>query len=146
MDRTESLADVAGRLDAIAADLSVLRDELSDSVHPIEERIVALAETVSRMDPAPVGLDAGGAALLAATVAALARLEARLDGEFSALRRELAGMRELESASVEPAKARTSFWRPFAGRQAEPRRRATSSTRSSGWTTATRTNPAPSGP
>jgi hypothetical protein len=77
-----------------------LRDELVDSVHPLEERVVALAEQVERLHlpvPVPVerpAVDPATAALVASAASAMARLEARIEAEFASIHRQLDAIRD----------------------------------------------------
>ena len=98
------------RIEALLADL---HDELIDAVQPLEERVVALASTLARVeaaasrplpvpapaDPRPPAIDPGTAALVASAASALARLEARMEAEFRALHRELDAVRTLVAAA-----------------------------------------------
>jgi hypothetical protein len=76
-----------------------LREELIDSVQPLEERVVALAESVDRLHlPVPVdrtpALDPAAAALAASAASAMVRLEARIEAEFASIHRQLDALRD----------------------------------------------------
>ena len=82
-----------------------LRDEVIDCLGPLEERVVALADSLARVEdhatrplpvPMPVPMpsppamvDPATAALVASAASAMARVEARIEAEFAGLHRRL---------------------------------------------------------